>query len=337
MAANLTLDTRETLQSTAIYALNTDIEIMLWCEKEKFPSLELLAQIWFKRIEKQFSRFRTDSELTYINTSKGERTSISDLMLEVLLLAEKYQQMTHGIFNPLILNALESTGYDTSFEKLGNKNRDLVKSVYYASSNSDDTLTITLDPTAHSLQLPAEAEMDLGGIVKSWAVKRLAQKYKHELKIKRGFVNAGGDLYAWGNSSETGEPWLIGVEDPWQPSQDIGIIALETGSVATSSKLGRQWLTAQGPMHHLIDPRTMRPSTSDTVQCTITGPDVIECEIWTKVICILGLNKGLELFAQNTSGYEALLFTKNKETYFYGEKSSLGKLWRDLKTPYFNF
>lgn len=337
MAANLTLDTRETLQSAAIYALNTDIEIMLWCEKEKFPPLELLAQIWFERIEKQFSRFRTDSELTYINTSKGKQTSISDLMLEVLLLAEKYQQMTHGIFNPLILNALESTGYDTSFEKLGNKNRDLVKSVYYASSNSDDTLTITLDPTAHSLQLPAEAEIDLGGIVKSWAVKRLAQKYKHELKIKRGFVNAGGDLYAWGNSSETGEPWLIGVEDPWQPSQDIGIIALETGSVATSSKLGRQWLTAQGPMHHLIDPRTMRPSISDTVQCTITGPDVIECEIWTKVICILGLNKGLELFAQNTSGYEALLFTKNKETYFYGEKSSLGKLWRDLKAPYFNF
>lgn len=338
MIADLVQDTCEGLQSVALQALNTDIEIMLWCENEKLPALERLAQIWFQCVERQFSRFRSDSELMYINASKGKLTRISDLMLEVLLLTQKYQLITQGIFNPLILKALKNTGYDTSFEKLGaTRSSSLDYPNYHASNSSNLNLTLTLDSEAHSLKLPDGVEMDLGGIVKSWAVSRLVQEFEHELDIKRGFVNAGGDLYVWGNSSESGDPWLIGIEDPWQPSQDIGILALETGSVATSSTLGRQWLTAQGPMHHLINPRTMRPSISDTVQCTVTGPNAIECEIWTKVICILGLNKGLKLFAQKTSGYEALLFTKNKETYFYGEKSSLNKLWRDLKISYFKF
>lgn len=332
MIANLVQNTCEDLQSVTLQAFNTDIEIMVWSEKEKLPALERLAQIWFQCIERQFSRFRSDSELTHINNSKGKLTSISDLMLEVLLLAQKYQQMTQGIFNPFILKALKHSGYNTSFEKIGNKNINLAKSLPQ-SELSNSTLTLTLDPEARSLQLPQGIEMDLGGIVKSWAAKRLVQEYKHEFGIKRGFVNTGGDLCVWGSSAESGEPWLIGIEDPWRPSQDIGILALESGAVATSSILGRQWLTAQGPMHHLIDSRTMQPSTSNIVQCTVTGPDVIECEIWTKVICILGLNKGLELFAQKTSGYEALLFAQNKETFFYGNKSSLGKLWRDLKSP----
>ncbi|HVJ49859.1 FAD:protein FMN transferase [Desulfitobacterium sp.] len=326
---NLVSNNSEALQSVMLQAMNTNIDIMLWCKEEEFPGLERLAQLWLQTVEKRFSRFREDSELTHLNLSAGKPTSISTLMLEVLQLAENYYKITGGVFNPLILTALRNAGYNDSFEKI--HDRFLSTPV---NSNSK-TFALILDSEDHTAQLPAGTEMDLGGIVKSWAVKRLVQEYQNMLHIERGFINAGGDLSVWGSSTDSGEPWLIGIENPWQPNQDIGILALESGSVATSSKLGRQWSSPQGQMHHLIDPRTMQPSQSDVVQCTVTGPDVIECEIWTKVICILGLEKGLDRLTQKSSGYETIVFTTQKETYYYGSKASLGKVWQNVPIQHF--
>ncbi|AHF08436.1 FAD:protein FMN transferase [Desulfitobacterium metallireducens] len=326
------------LQSDILRAMNTDIDFMLWSKREEFPGLAQLARIWFQTVEKQFSRFREDSELTQLNSSAGKPTLISPLMLEVLQLAQNYSKITEGVFNPLILFALKKAGYNDSFEKLKDQFLDSSinsrKQTYgkFTDELSSEmfSLSLILDSETRTIQLPVGAEIDLGGIVKSWAVKRLVHEYQHLLKIERGFVNAGGDLTVWGSSSDSGEPWLIGIENPWQPSQDIGLLALNNGSVATSSILGRQWSSPKGQMHHLIDPHTMQPSQSEVVQCTVTGPDVIECEIWTKAICILGLEKGLKLLSQKSSGYEAVMFTTQKETYFYGDKSSLGKVWKDL-------
>jgi thiamine biosynthesis lipoprotein len=69
----------------------------------------------------------------------------------------------------------------------------------------------------------------------------------------------------------------------------------------------------------------MLPSNSDVVQCTVIGKNAVECEIWAKVICILGCEDGLSLFADKTDQYEALLFTSQRETHFYGKKESLAK------------
>lgn len=34
--------------------------------------------------------------------------------------------------------------------------------------------------------------------------------------------------------------------------------------------------------------------------------------------------------AQKSSGYDAIIFTTQKETYFYGNKVSLGKVWQNV-------
>lgn len=313
-----TLACAETLQPIFLRAMNTDIEIQLACKKGSILELKHLAQTWFQYVEKHFSRFRPDSELTHLNNLAGERSLISDSMLEVLLLAESYRQITENIFNPLLLEALEQAGYDTTFEKIQSIGSRCAPSKLKPIVATGGSLAMTVDLGARSLLLPLGTGMDLGGIVKSWAVKHLVHEYQ-KLGISRGFVNAGGDLSVWGSALDTGEPWLIGVENPWQPSEDIRTLALAEGSVATSSTLGRQWITPLGPMHHLIDPRTMHPSNSDVVQCTVTGPDVIECEVWTKVLCILGLEKGLNLFARKSGRYEAIVFTGNQKTHFYGK------------------
>jgi thiamine biosynthesis lipoprotein len=315
-------------------AMNTSIEIT-YCSSEKEASrIEWLALNWFQTAEERFSRFKAESELSHLNRLAGELCMVSDKMLEVLLLAEMYRKKTDGIFDPLLLNALMQAGYDKTFEQLKDPND--------SGTNGLRCLQVPLQGLAineamKSILMPDQTQLDLGGIVKSWAVQRLADYFQEKLELKRGVINAGGDLTVWGDASDPVQAWSIAIEKPWQENEEIGFLALSVGSVATSSKLGRQWETKAGKMHHIIDPRTMSPSNNEVIQCTVSGGNVIDCEIWAKVICILGCKDGLSMLARKTDAYEALVFTSAQETHFYGKQASLGKKWLNASIDYYHY
>ena len=80
-------------------------------------------------------------------------------------------------------------------------------------------------------------------------------------------VNLGGDLRVAGRAPEGGDS-TIAIEDPWSCDAvvDVGI---RDGAVATSSTQRRRWTLDGVPRHHLIDPATGEPSTSDLVAVTV--------------------------------------------------------------------
>ncbi|WP_409343184.1 FAD:protein FMN transferase [Paenibacillus sp. MBLB4367] len=309
-------------------AMNTDIDISFVCAEEDVRSLDMRARGWFQNVETAFSRFWPGSELCRLNRSAGRRALVSENMLEVLLLAEKYREETAGAFNPFLLTALRNAGYDVSFEYMGGTKPQSLEAPARPLANAAHP--IEFDAGMKAVRLSPGTEADLGGIAKSWAVKRLAHWMQHQRKLKQGMVNAGGDLTVWDHRKRSSQPWLVGVEHPWRPESDAGVLAMANGAAATSSKLGRRWLTERGPMHHLIDPRTLLPSESDTVQCTVAGPDVTACEAWAKALCILGSEEGLPRFREKAPAYEALLFTDRKQTIFAGTGGSPVCEWRGI-------
>jgi thiamine biosynthesis lipoprotein len=325
----------ESLQKFQLKAMNTNIDLMLWMDDAVKPSIKSFAENWFHSTEDRFSRFRPKSELNHLNQLAGERCLVSREMLEVLLLSDSYRSLTEGVFDPFILHSLERAGYNQSFDLV--KEQEEEQPIKQISPVSLPKEGMSIDSLMNSVQLPPHSKLDLGGIVKSWSVKRLANYLQDKLMLKQGLINAGGDLVVWGKSPIEPEPWLIGIENPWDEQSDIGTLALSDGAVATSSKLGRQWVSNGVAKHHLIDPRTMEPSHSNVAQCTVTGPNVIECEIWAKVICILGIEEGLSLLSRKAWNYEALLFTTEQQTHYYGSQNAIGSKWRELKIDEYHF
>lgn len=303
--------------------MNTNIELLL-DPAEATPAAASFANEGFRAAEERFSRFLPNSELSQLNRVAGARCLVSEPMLEVLLLAEAFRVATDGAFNPLILPALEQYGYGETFDLVKRRTEFAMRP---RELEPVDRARLRIDPAMRSVKLPPRGRLDLGGIVKSWTVDRIAGELRDRFGLSRGCLNAGGDLVAWGGASAGGEPWLIGIENPWRPDEDVGFLALRDGATATSGKLGRQWRTSEGPMHHLIDPANLRPSLSDVAQCTVAGPDVVECEIWAKTICILGLAEGLRLLDRHTRQCEALLFASDRRIHYYGRESSLGRTW----------
>ncbi len=99
--------------------------------------------------------------------------------------------------------------------------------------------------------------------------------------------------------------WLIGIEDPFDRSATIASVRIPWGAVATSSRAKRRWVTDDEERHHLIDPHTGEPSTTDVAACTVIGGECWLAESFAKAAVLAGVGPGLELVSE--SGLEALM------------------------------
>jgi thiamine biosynthesis lipoprotein len=247
--------------------------------------------IWFEEWEQRFSRFRPDSELCRINHSAGGDIKVSDAMFEVLNAALQVTIDSQGLVTPTILEALETAGYDRSLEYVladGSSSR-------FSSSKPDqvDRLdnAITIDPSSRTIHLDEGVRLDLGGIAKGWAADKAARRLR---QFGPAIVDAGGDIAVNGSMTD-GEPWLIGVTNPFEPDsqQDIDLILLDKGGVATSGRDRRRWERNKIRQHHIIDPRTGKPALTDVLRATVIGPSAQEAEMAAKLVLIHGSGEGL--------------------------------------------
>ena len=88
--------------------------------------------------------------------------------------------------------------------------------------------------------------LDPSGVVKGWAVDRAAALLD-DLEGTDFCLSAGGDMVCR-TAVPGADPWRIGVEDPHDPRQLLGLVPVTNGAVATSGTAHRG--------QHLIDART---------------------------------------------------------------------------------
>src|SRR5439155_12312421 len=196
-------------------------------------------------LERRWSRFRPDSEISRLNDAAGRPVRVSAETLALVRLAVEGAQITDGRFDPTVLGAMLRAGYDRSFELLTD-----------ASPNGHSVLGsgfegIVVDEEGSTVTLPAGVGFDPGGIGKGYAADLLVREL-----LSRGAAgvcaNVGGDLRVEGQSAEGG-PWAVAVQHPFRP-RPVGVIGLRSGAVATSSRVRRAWGPKDDRRHHLIDP-----------------------------------------------------------------------------------
>ncbi|KRF37826.1 thiamine biosynthesis protein ApbE [Nocardioides sp. Soil805] len=110
--------------------------------------------------------------------------------------------------------------------------------------------------------------LDTDGVVKGWAVHRAA-RHLTALPGTDACLGGGGDLVCWTADPE-GEPWLIGIEDPHDPTRLVAQVPCRRGAVATSGTAHRG--------QHVVDARTGRPP-SGVASVTVVAPDLVAADV----------------------------------------------------------
>ena len=92
-----------------------------------------------------------------------------------------------------------------------------------------------------------------------------------------------------------GAGWVVDVEDPRDASRVLLSVRLRSCAVATSAPNRRRWRIGRETAHHLIDPRTRRPASSDLAQATVVAPSAELADVLAKTAFLLGAEHARDL------------------------------------------
>ena len=120
--------------------------------------------------------------------------------------------------------------------------------------------------------------LDPSGVVKGWAVDRAVAPLL-ALTDTDVCLSAGGDMVCH-VADPGGEPWLIGVEDPLDPTRLVARVPVRRGAVATSGSAHRG--------AHVVDARTGRPQDA-LASVTVVGSHLTDVDIDATTALALGL------------------------------------------------
>ncbi len=256
----------------------------------------LLAQVplWFAHWERIFSRFRTDSELSRVNTHSGELVTVSAEFLTVVQQALAVAEQTGGLLTPLVGQAVVDTGYDRDFAELRAQLNGCGSHTGAAVGNGTiaDWRAVICDVQAMRIQIPQDSRLDLGGFVKGWCADEVVRRLG---KFAPALMDAGGDIAVSGPMAD-GHAWPVAIAKPFdesQPDDDLALIAVRHGGVATSGRDYRRWLRNGKVQHHIIDPRTAQAAQTDVVSVSVWASSAWQAEMWAKRLLILGSEQAL--------------------------------------------
>lgn len=229
----------------------------------------------FQARDRQFSRFRDDSELSRVNRSAREVVTVSKTFGQMVERALAAASSTGGLVDPTLGDALTAAGYDRDFHQL----EPSAEAPRAGALGRWRAVRIV----GRLLMRPVGLELDLNGVVKGQTVDEAVG-----LPSGDGFVAAGGE-YAGRGELDVALP-------------GGGSVRVTHGGLATSGTAKRRWLRAGVWQHHLIDPQSGRPAGSPWAEVTVSAGSCLQADVAAKAAFLLGHDGPAWLDARGLAG-----------------------------------
>jgi thiamine biosynthesis lipoprotein len=141
-----------------------------------------------------------------------------------------------------------------------------------------DLCAQTKKMTGGYFNISHKGKIDTSGLVKGWAIYN-ASKIIKDKGINNFYIEAGGDIQAEG-MNQYGNPWDIGIRNPFHISEIVKAISISGQGVATSGTYLRG--------EHIYSPNTRTESPSNIVSLTVIGPNVFEADRFATAAFAMG-------------------------------------------------
>lgn len=265
--------------------MDTLVEISVY-SSDNSGALETLKLAFkeIERVEKKFSKFDKESEVSKVNRlATAGRVRISPELFKVIEDSIHYSEISGGSFDITV-----TSGHKGRYEEI-----ELDKSrltVYF------------LNPGVN---------IDLGGIAKGYAVDR-AKDILVTNGVANALINIGGNIYALG-SARGKHGWDVGIRDPKDRNKIMDRLNLENKAVSTSG------IYERGP--HIIDPAIGIPARGFTSVTVVAGSAELADALSTAIF-VMGREKSLEFVKSLKEDIEVFVFDESGETVLTGSSSS---------------
>ncbi len=282
--------------------------------REDFEAMAADIRDGLDRYHKLFDIYHTYegmSNLKTVNDMAAVAPVIVDAaILDLLADCKAYYEVTGGVFNPAMGSVLR-LWHDAREDGLNDPasaylpDADALK----AAAAHMDPADIVLDRAASTVYLAdPELKLDVGGIAKGWATRRVCEEAPEGL-----LVSVGGNVCATGPKGADGTPWRVGIQDPAESTRYLYTLSITGGSVVTSGSYQRAYAVGGKAYHHIIDPRTLFPG-ERWVSVTVVTDDSGLADVLSTALFLLPREEGQALL--DRYGAHALWVDAAGEQYF---------------------
>ncbi len=236
-------------------------------------------------IEQRLSAYRQswhaweDSELTRFNNALSDPhpVLIPDSLFDLIILSQQYYLKSNRLFNPALGKLIAAYGFHGQSEP----DEALIKIIRRNLPTMQDLKILNRQATNRNNHL----QLDFGGIAKGYAVDLIAT-YLEQQGFEHFLINAGGDLITSGN--KLGKPWFVGVQNPFEPGAIASISLTGKQALFTSGNYQRYYRSGDKLVHHIIDPRSGKPS-GQISSATVLVNDPVLADVAATTLMIDGL------------------------------------------------
>ena len=224
------------------------------------------------RVHRLMSFHEDESDVGRLNRLAHQHPlAVDPWTFKVLEMAHELHQRSHKSFDITVARVLQ-------LMRLLPGSTDPAASVALVVDTAD---AIELLPGYYVRYRNPGIQIDLGGLAKGFAVDR-AVEVLQDHGVRRGLVNAGGDLAGFGP-----DPHVIHVRDPRDPRQLICGIEVRNEALASSGRRFDPVHSATTSVAAIIDPSTNAP-VHTIVGATVRAPSCMLADALTKVVMIQG-------------------------------------------------
>ncbi|MGR9087328.1 MAG: FAD:protein FMN transferase [Gammaproteobacteria bacterium] len=231
--------------------MGTPCDIQLYAETlAKARRVAEMAVADVSRLEALYSRYRSDSFLSKINqvAAAGGRIRVDDETAGLLNYAVTCYEQSGGLFDITSGILRRAWTFDRGTLPDAELIEQLLEKVGWQKLSWHNPM----------LEFgTAGMEIDFGGVVKEYAVDRVAALCRAE-GIRHGMINLGGDIKIIGPRADGG-PWRIGIRHPRRQEGLLETLRLSHGALASSGDYERCIVVDGVRYGHVLNPKTGWP------------------------------------------------------------------------------
>ncbi len=228
-------------------------------------------------VDRAVSRFRPDSELSRCNERAGRATPVSSLTAELIGHALEAADHSGGLVDPTVGGHLVAAGYDRTISEISG-----VVDLHPRPAGLPRWRDVRLDQELGLVLVPRGLALDLGATAKAWTADRAAQLLADRMPGPI-LVEIGGDVAV---QRAERDPFDVRVaEREGVPGERV---SLAYGGLATSTTWVRRWGSGAEAAHHIIDPRTGRPSAGHWRTVSVWSPSALAANTASTAAVVAG-------------------------------------------------
>lgn len=272
---------------------NTLCDMGISAEGDRGENALAAAEAEARRIDRLLNRFSPDSALSRLNRTYRPNVpyAVDRELWDILAVCERFRSLTGGAFH------MAAGSISDLWDFGGTSPRRPSPEQLKEETDRVARCHIAMEPESRTITFSeAGIRLDLGGSGKGYAVERAAALLQ-DSGAPSGYVNFGGNLFAWGDCPDGGHAgWITGIQHPQKPrGHSICRVTLQNTSISTSAGYDRFFQEDGQVWHHILDPCRGLPVQTDIASATVLCHSAMEADILSTSCFLLGRKGAREL------------------------------------------